>query len=79
MNKSMEMPNTKSFTKSKTIWGILGTIALSAAVPGIEAYKETRTVEGVLGAVLPIVLPAIAPAGYAIYGRANATKFITLK
>lgn len=69
---------TKSPFKSKTLLGIAGLIISASAVPAIEAYqnKETRNVEGILNAVLPVLIATALPGAIAVDGRIKASKSI---
>lgn len=73
------MENSKSIFKSKTVWGVLLTIGASAAVPGFEAWKETKNVEDIVSAVLPVLVATALPGAVAVDGRIRANKTITFK
>lgn len=73
------MENSKSIFKSRTIWGVLFTVAAPLATQGYQAWTETKSVEGVLSAVLPALVVAAVPAGVAVDGRIRANKSITFK
>lgn len=74
----MPIRPSKSPFKSKTLWGIAATILTASAVPAVEAYqnKETRNVEGILEAVLPVILATALPGAIAADGRIRADKSI---
>lgn len=78
MNEETIRP-TKSIFKSQTVWGALLTVAAATAVPGYEAWKETKNVEDILSAVLPVLVATAVPGIVTIDGRRKASAQINFK
>ena len=66
----MSMLNKQPFT-SKTILGILSTVAVAIAVPAWQGYREGGSLASAVDKALPALI-SIIPAGVGCYGRAVA-------